>query len=93
MVLQMRTIKKQLLYTEMGTMRRHSPIPVKVIFLHEAPDLVIINVFSLQKTLEAIAKQALVILIDEFRTSITCSTCHSELENSCREQNFPCNHK
>jgi hypothetical protein len=76
-----------------GTMRRRSPIPVKVIFLHEAPNLVIINVFSLQKTLETIAKQALVILIDEFRTFIICSTCHSELANSYREQGFLCNHK
>jgi transposase len=76
-----------------GTMRCRFPIPVKVIFLHEAPNLAIINVFSLQKTLEAIAKQALVILIDEFRTSVTCSTCHSELENSYREQNFLCNHR
>jgi hypothetical protein len=77
-------------------MRRRSPIAEKVIFLHKAPNLAIINAFSFfsqQKTLETIAQQALAILIDESRTSITCSTYHSELANSYRELDFICNQK
>ncbi|CEI91939.1 hypothetical protein RMCBS344292_06215 [Rhizopus microsporus] len=38
-------------------------------------------------------KRALVIPVDEFRTSVTCSKCHRRLENKYERQKLVCNHK
>ncbi|KAI8054782.1 hypothetical protein BDF21DRAFT_431043 [Thamnidium elegans] len=38
------------------------------------------------KAIIAISRRSLVILVDEFRTSVTCSRCHSTLKKKYRRQ-------
>ncbi|KAI8880338.1 hypothetical protein K501DRAFT_275673 [Backusella circina FSU 941] len=45
-----------------------------------------------KKTLQAIAQKALAILINEYKTSITCSTCHNPLDNVYSFEDFKCEH-
>ncbi|KAI8882930.1 hypothetical protein K501DRAFT_273169 [Backusella circina FSU 941] len=47
---------------------------------------------SVKKTLQAIAKKALVVLINEYKTPITCSTCHNPLDNVYSSEDFKCEH-
>ncbi|CEG64206.1 hypothetical protein RMATCC62417_01224 [Rhizopus microsporus] len=46
-----------------------------------------------KKVQRALAQRALVIPVDEFRTSVTCSKCHRRLENKYERQKLGCNHK
>ncbi|ORE17776.1 hypothetical protein BCV71DRAFT_124204 [Rhizopus microsporus] len=46
-----------------------------------------------KKVQRALAQRALVIPVDEFRTSVTCSKCHRRLENKYERQKLVCNHK
>ncbi|CEJ03422.1 hypothetical protein RMCBS344292_17407 [Rhizopus microsporus] len=46
-----------------------------------------------RKVQRALAQRALVIPVDEFRTSVTCSKCHRRLENKYERQKLICNHK
>ncbi|KAG1456331.1 hypothetical protein G6F57_015123 [Rhizopus arrhizus] len=46
-----------------------------------------------KKVQRALAQRALVILVDEFRTSVACSKCHRRLENKYERQKLVCNHK
>ncbi|KAG2236384.1 hypothetical protein INT48_008366 [Thamnidium elegans] len=39
-----------------------------------------------KKAIIAISRRSLVILVDEFRTSVTCSRCHSTLKKKYRRQ-------
>ncbi|CEI92676.1 hypothetical protein RMCBS344292_06929 [Rhizopus microsporus] len=46
-----------------------------------------------KKVQRALAQRALVIPVDELRTSVTCSKCHRRLENKYERQKLVCNHK
>ncbi|CEI93850.1 hypothetical protein RMCBS344292_08076 [Rhizopus microsporus] len=46
-----------------------------------------------RKVQRALAQRALVIPVDEFRTSVACSKCHRCLENKYERQKLVCNHK
>ncbi|CEG67802.1 hypothetical protein RMATCC62417_04171 [Rhizopus microsporus] len=46
-----------------------------------------------KKVQRALAQRALVIPVDEFRTSVACSKCHRCLENKYERQKLVCNHK
>ncbi|CEG64498.1 hypothetical protein RMATCC62417_01459 [Rhizopus microsporus] len=46
-----------------------------------------------KKVQRALAQRALVIPVDEFRTSVACSKCHRRLENKYERQKLICNHK
>ncbi|KAI8891182.1 hypothetical protein K501DRAFT_265055 [Backusella circina FSU 941] len=46
-----------------------------------------------KKTLQAIAQKALIVLINEYQTSITCSTCHNPLDNVYSSEDFKCEHR
>ncbi|KAI8063955.1 hypothetical protein BDF21DRAFT_466637 [Thamnidium elegans] len=39
-----------------------------------------------KKTMVAIAKKSLAALVDEFRTSVTCSKCHGTLDKKYRKK-------
>ncbi|CEI94234.1 hypothetical protein RMCBS344292_08448 [Rhizopus microsporus] len=45
------------------------------------------------KVQRALAQRALVLPVDEFRTSVTCSKCRRRLENKYERQKLVCNHK
>ncbi|KAL4214050.1 hypothetical protein AB4K20DRAFT_1973685 [Rhizopus microsporus] len=46
-----------------------------------------------KRTQRALAKKAIVIPVDEFRTSITCCKCHRKLDQKYEAQALVCNHR
>ncbi|PHZ09297.1 uncharacterized protein RHIMIDRAFT_315546 [Rhizopus microsporus ATCC 52813] len=51
------------------------------------------TLIPVKKVQRALAQRALVIPVDEFRTSVNCSKCHRRLENKYERQKLVCNHK
>ncbi|KAL4214066.1 hypothetical protein AB4K20DRAFT_1973700 [Rhizopus microsporus] len=51
------------------------------------------TLIPVKKVQRALAQKALVIPVDEFRTSVTCSKCHRRLEKKYERQKLVYNHK